>query len=289
MLKMIAQTGNNMFQYAACKSLASKKGYEFSFRGGRKGALLDFFVLDGESRSRVIFSDIRYRLATVGRKREFRPRYKQYEHGIVSECFDPGFFEVEDWTTIKGFFQSPRYFEWNRENILRWFSPRDQYMSYIESVDKSLECRASERCCIHIRRGDYVRMDKIQRGNGWVLPLGYYLEAISILPRDIFYIIVCDDKHHASKMLGFLKDKLIVSNTPAIVDMFLFTRCKYNIIANSSFSWWGAWLNKMEGKEVIAPKYHLGWPARIWFPDEIAVTGWKYVDVLDAMQKHGPS
>ncbi len=288
MLKMIAQTGNNMFQYAACKSLALKKGYEFAFRGGKKGALHDYFVLDGETRPGMLVSDMRYRMMTFGRKKEFRPNNKRYEHGIVAECFDPRFYEVEDWTTLKGFFQSPEYFGWNRGNILKWFTPRDEYLACLEDMERNIACDMEKRCCIHIRRGDYVRMDKDeqQEGNGWVLPLSYYIEAVSLLPEDIFYIVVCDDKDVASRMLGFIKNKLIVHNAPDIVDMLLFTRCKYNIIANSSFSWWGAWLNDMEGKLVIAPKYHLGWPSRVWFPDRISVAEWEYIDVLDTLRKH---
>jgi hypothetical protein len=67
--------------------------------------------------------------------------------------------------------------------------------------------------------------------------------------------------------------------------MFLLTLCRYNVIANSSFSWWGAWCNQTPGKEVIAPRYHLGWAKRIWHPGgmEDAPPEWRSIDVLETL------
>lgn len=129
-------------------------------------------------------------------------------------------------------------------------------------------------------------MDEKFEEPGWVLPLDYYKEALSRLPGDLFYIIVTDTTDIAEDAFSFLYNKYISRNNPAVVGMFLFTHCKFNIIANSSFSWWGAWLNQMPDKIIYAPKFHLGWPIQVWCPSGIKVNEWNYIDVLPALENH---
>ena len=66
----------------------------------------------------------------------------------------------------------------------------------------------------------------------------------------------------------------------AALDMYLISRCRWNIIANSSLSWWAAWLNEQPDKIVIAPQYHLGWRVGCWAPGGIDVPGWHYLNVV---------
>lgn len=285
MLKMIAQTGNNMFQYAACKTLAEDRGYRFSFRGGRQGKLHKYFELDGETALSLVASNLYYRVRTISGRNEFRPRRKYYDNGVYEECFDERFFEIKDGTTIRGFFQSPGYFNHNRNKVLKWFTPRGPYRQRLDELDRQIPAPPDQRCCIHLRRGDYHEMEKKNRGMGWLLPMAYYQEAIARLPEGLCYVIVSDDVEAAVCMFSELKNKFIVRGNPCVVDMLLFTRCKYNIIANSSFSWWGGWLNDIPGKTVFAPMYHLGWQAGVWLPDRIAVGGWQYIDVTAAQQE----
>ena len=287
MLKLIAQTGNNMFQYAACKTLAGQKGYAFCFRGGRKGSLHRYFELDGETTLSLAANRLRYRLRHPLGGETFRPRRKQYSRGIHDECFDSRFFDISDGVTVRGFFQSPLYFAENRRQVLQWFTPRPRYRRLIDEIEAQWPAPSSRRCCIHIRRGDYMEMARKGDGIGWILPLAYYKEALSRLPGDLFHVIVSDDVEFASRVFSGISNKVVTRGNPGVVDMFLFTRCKYNIIANSSFSWWGGWLNEVGGRTIIAPKYHLGWPSRLWLPDRIEVEGWQYIDVMEARARHG--
>ena len=82
--------------------------------------------------------------------------------------------------------------------------------------------------------------------------------------------------------------KIIFRNNPDVVDMFVFTICKYNIISNSTFSNWGAWLNDIDNKVVFAPKFNLGWHKRAWIPysSEARPSAWNYVDVLELLGKN---
>src|SRR5690606_26072631 len=112
---------------------------------------------------------------------------------------------------------------------------------------------------LHVRRGDYVQLQSAHNFHG-VLPLTYYKRAILLLKEKLerFTIFVFSDD------LDWVRSNL-QAETPVVyvdyrsddktaTDLALMSLCKHNIIANSSFSWWGAWLNRNPGKQVIAPK-----------------------------------
>ena len=82
-------------------------------------------------------------------------------------------------------------------------------------------------------------MEEKEDGLGWILPLAYYKDALKQLPDDLHYIIISDSPDFAEQVFADLPNKFISRGNPAVVDMFLFTCCKYNILANSTFSWWG--------------------------------------------------
>ncbi len=285
-LKMNAQTGNNMFQYAACKTLADDKGYRFSFRGGKKGSLFEDFELSGETKWSLRLQHIIYELTPGSRRRLFRFEQTPFSPTKVHELIDPAFFEIEDGYTVQGTFQSEEYFKHNRENILKWYTPRKKFLQRVEQIEAEISTPKEKRCCIHVRRSDYQDMVEKKDGLGWILPIAYYQEALKSLPDDLKFIIISDDPDFASEVFKELPNTYVSRDNPAVVDMFLLTRCRYNILANSTFSWWGGWLNDIEDKVIIAPKYNLGWPDSKWFPYKIKVDEWQYINVNDALQKH---
>jgi hypothetical protein len=287
MLKLRAQTGNNMFQYAACKTLADKKGYQFCFRGGKKGSLFRYFELAGETGFSLGFKRFLYALRPWAKKRLFRFKKISYTSKKCDEKFDSSFFDLEDGYTVQGMFQSEKYFLNNRESVLKWYTPRKEYQEQIEKINQEITAPINKRCCIHIRRSDYHDMVEKDDGLGWILPIAYYKEALKQLPDDLFYIIISDSPDFSELVFKDLPNTFITRNNPAVVDQFLLTVCKYNILSNSTFSWWGGWLNDIKDKVVIAPKFNLGWPDNLWFPDQISVAGWQYVDVNFSLEKHG--
>ena len=285
MLKLRAQTGNNMFQYAACKTLADEKGYQF--RGGKKGSLFKYFELSGETRLSLGFQRFLYALRPWAKKRLFRFKKTPYTSKKSDERYDPSFFDLKDGYTVQGTFQSEKYFKHNRANVLNWYTPRKEYLALIDRVDQQIPALMEKRCCIHIRRSDYHAMEEKDDGLGWVLPIAYYKEAIKQLPKDLCYVIISDSPDFAERVFEDLPNKYVSRGNPAVVDMFLLTRCQYNILANSTFSWWGGWLNNNKDKIVIAPKFNLGWPDNVWFPDQIMVETWLYIDVNSSFNKQG--
>ncbi len=287
MLKMNAQTGNNMFQYAACKTLADQKGYQFCFRGGKKGSLFEDFELSGETKFSLFWQRFFYELNPFSRKRLFRFKQIPFSSTKLHELIEPEFFDLKDGYTVQGTFQSEYYFKDNRNNILRWFTPRVHYREQVRNIEDEINIPIEKRCCIHVRRSDYQAMEEKKDGLGWLLPIAYYQEALKNLSEDLFYIIISDDPDFAAQVFEQLPNKYISRNNPAVVDMHLLTRCRYNILANSTFSWWGGWLNDNENKVIIAPEYNLGWPDESWFPYKIKVTEWQYINVNQALKDHG--
>ena len=155
-----------------------------------------------------------------------------------------------------GYWQSERYFGSYEKQIRSDFR-------FIESLDKKNKnilnvINKSNSVSIHARRGDYELNKKIKEYHG-LLSVAYYKKAIEIINKIIInptYFVFSDDPE-------WVKNSLKINNATYIdwnkglrshIDMQLMSNCKHNIIANSSFSWWGAWLNNNPNKIVVAPK-----------------------------------
>jgi hypothetical protein len=156
---------------------------------------------------------------------------------------------------LDGYFQSYKYFQDIREVLLRdfFFPGLDENNSLIEnSIVKSINSVS-----IHFRRSDYL-MEKVIDVHG-VLSEEYYSTAVNlinkIVPNSHFFIF-SDDIKHVKDNYSFENATFIEGNngTDSWKDLYLMSKCKNNIIANSTFSWWAGWLNINPSKIVIAPK-----------------------------------
>lgn len=150
---------------------------------------------------------------------------------------------------LDGFFQDYRYFSDVSEIIREDFSFSKEIISKFEIPNNSTS--------VHIRRTDYLT------SNGFhpILPLEYYEKSLDIIERLDKILIFSDDIRWCKENLKF-KNMIFVENTSNYEDLYIMSQCKNNICANSSFSWWGAWLNKNNEKKVILP--------RKWFADHIS-------------------
>ena len=150
-----------------------------------------------------------------------------------------------------GFFQSPRLFP-EKSNLIKAFSLKDEFIC---NTLENLLCLAqkTQNLAISIRRGDFLQSSHLG-----VCSEQYYIKAIDyiFLNRDIDCIFVfSDDINYCRSLLSFLKGKKIVyveGFTPA-KSLYLMSKCNHFVIANSTFSWWGAWLSEFQDKIVISP------------------------------------
>lgn len=154
---------------------------------------------------------------------------------------------------IKGWFQDERYFKQIRKKLLVEFMPKKKIR-----MPKELSRALSYEKCVslHVRLGDYVKIQD-------VLDMQYYKKAILRMQRlykEPLFLIFSDDLYWVKKNLDIDCDCIYVNEDRILQDyeeLMIMSRCKSNIIANSTFSWWGAWLNRNPEKVIIGPKSQL--------------------------------
>ncbi len=175
---------------------------------------------------------------------------------------------------LMGHFQSYRYFDEYRDVILNDFQFSTEAMS-ARTKQIASEMRLCNSVAIHVRRGDYLNGFYYET-LGKVCNLDYYRRAIAEIKKRVdtpqFYVF-SDDPQYVSDNLKIGNASYIDFNNQyenTWQDMYLMSQCKHNIIANSTFSWWGAWLNTNKEKVVIAPSR---WFANIE-EDEIVLPEW---------------
>lgn len=158
----------------------------------------------------------------------------------------------EESVKLSGYFQSEKYFENYRKNILEFFSPTEKISQKIEKIFKPYMDKNT--CSIHVRRGDYLHLENYHPTQKEF----YYKTATKEIGDDSFYLIFSDDINWCIKNFDFLENKVFITDLEDFEEIYLMSMCKNNIIANSSFSWWGAWMNNNSDKKIISPKTWFG-------------------------------
>ena len=260
-IRVIGGLGNQLFQYAAARCLSELRNTEvkldvtgfqnYQLRNFDLNALHTQITIAGTHeidllKAKGTFQRIQSYL-TPYNKRTF---YKQpYFH------FDPHFYRLSGNVYLQGFFQSERYFQPFQPIIRREFRFKEEILKDVKTFGKYLSTQPS--VAIHIRRGDY-KDEKTLRYHG-ILSFDYYQRAIALIQQKLptpHFFIFSDDGAWVKENLQ-LENSSIVSGVYSknhFEDLYLMSKCQHNIIANSSFSWWGAWLNNNPDKIVIAPK-----------------------------------
>ena len=249
--------GNQMFQYAALKGIARKHGYDFCIPSGPKTE--DGFR-DEENQHKLLMA---FKMPKVKLVDKFPAPYFQE----TKNTFDEDLFEnCKDNVNLYGFFQTEKYFKHIEDEI------RNDFTFVDDILKPCIDAFNSEDLIgLHIRRSDYVQKQNYHP----LCTLDYYKEALEKLPKKVPVVVVSDDPEWCSDQSIFDSDRFLISESDDnIVDMCILSTCKYHIIANSSFSWWGAWLANSE--KVIAPKVWFG-PAANLDDSDIVPERWERI------------
>lgn len=247
--------GNQMFQYACGRALALHNGDELRLvaegleKANAVGDIyrpfsLQKFTIAGEvinGKSVPVLQRIISRIES----KIFRKFYINFDSTILNKKGD---------VFLNGYFQSEKYFKDIAEIIRGDFVLREELQGDAKLIATQMQ---SDRkaVALHCRRGDYVTHPEF----GDIANLNYYQRAIAaileLVPEANFYvfsddIVWCQDTLPLPKNVTFVSSPLMKDYE----ELYLMSLCQHNIIANSSFSWWGAWLNAHPNKIVIAPQ-----------------------------------
>ncbi len=267
--QILGGLGNQMFQYAAARALALSRGEtvlvdlsrfnNYSLHNGyelQKIFSIEALVAD-KNQIRATLGWRATRLAHRVLKRGIFSRFRG-KHFAIEPHFNfwPSLNEMHSPTYLMGYWQSARYFDNYDSQIRKDFTFRLPMEG--RNAELAIDMAGSQSISLHIRRGDYIKhkpTSKIMH----VCSLDYYRDAVRWVSSKVVapvFFVFSDDMEWVRRHIDFLPNFVLVdSNREAnsYRDMQLMSSCKHHIIANSSFSWWGAWLNPNVEKIVIAP------------------------------------
>jgi len=266
MIKVILSggLGNQMFQYAAGKALSLRLNTQVSVdlyklekksNAIRRNYQLNIFetliLLTSDRFHKIIVKSYKFTNNRIGKcLLKMMNVLSDYE---LSDYLD-SVYKMSPETTLIGYFQNESYFKDFEFEIRKMYTfkpiPDERNKYVLELV------QAVNSVSLHVRRGDYVNTDT----NLVVLDTDYYRKAISYISERVdkpYIFIFSDDMDWVRENLDLqgLHHMYIDYNKGdnSYLDMQLMSQCKHNIIANSSFSWWGAWLNAYTDKIVTVP------------------------------------
>jgi hypothetical protein len=256
--------GNQMFGYAAGRSLALSHRTtlvldlsELERSSTRREFALGCFRIEARVARRVRSRGLhRGRLSLRGRlgswRREAFARFNVLHHKGFE--LEPEFFEADDWTHLVGYWQSERYFRFHADTIREELSFRSPPGAHLERMLDRIA--STTPVSVHVRRGDYLSDPETDAYHG-VLPPEYYRRAVDDLPRDardLQAFVFSDELNWCREHLRLaIPTTYVDAGRTAADDLRLMASCHHHVIANSSFSWWGAWLGERETSTVIAP------------------------------------
>ncbi|MCB0779445.1 MAG: alpha-1,2-fucosyltransferase [Flavobacteriales bacterium] len=269
--RLMGGLGNQLFQYAAGLALARRLEVPLlldrTFLDSRPAHMdwtprelaLDAFRVPLRFATDAIVRDLRRPI-----DRRFHRLLQRVLPGLYSEVhlergpgFDPAFFRHTAPVYLEGFWQNERYFtdlahELRHELFVPFAAPRGMDQVLLGAIQSCVSAS------VHVRRGDYVSHAAAKEYHG-NCSVDHYVSAARELAEQHgveHFFVFSDEPEWAAEHLPLPRPFTIVSHNTgrnAHWDLFLMKHCRHHIIANSSFSWWGAWLNERPDKVVIAP------------------------------------
>ena len=268
--------GNQMFQYASMRGIASVKGFDWvvppeNYDHTANYALFETFKMTNVQEKNIGFVEGETLKETI----------HCYDENLVDNCSDN--------TNLDGFFQTEKYFENIVDEIRSDFTFKDEYLKPCKEFIDSLD---TTPIFLHVRRGDAIGKEHYHP----VAPMSYYVEALKRFDKDTPCFVFSDDLDWCKSQELFKSDRFLFNDNIERydyqsmdgsgsmqytllphVDLCLMSLCSGAIIVNSSFSWWGAWLQNNRGK-VIASKPWFGPSASHLDTSNVVPDHWEIID-----------
>jgi len=254
---LVGRLGNQLFQYAFAMAVAEKyKTFYIIDNDHKNDNVKKYFTTNVLLNNKI--SRGLYKKFLFGRQ----PYIHQIGHELVSTMVPL----IKDNCYYKGFFQSELYFQLIQNSIKKKLRVRPVFEKAF--AEKYGHLFGKKVLAIHYRLGDYLTWgNEAWGGANMSLPENYYLEALNQITalQTFTIILVTDDPENVAHKLPWLTNKIVISDTE-IMDLQLLMHADKLIISNSSFAWWGAYLNK-KNATVFAPENWLGFKVGREMPD----------------------
>jgi hypothetical protein len=264
--KLIGGIGNQMFQYAIARSIAytNQTDFKMDITGFetytlREYELGHFNIIEHFAKNEEIQRYKEKKSFCTAFFGKLFPNLQDYRYYKEKRTFhyDPGVFKLKGNVYLDGYWQTEKYFKSVGDIIKNDFTvktePDEKNRALLDNIKN---CNA---VAVHIRRGDYVLDPQISSRRG-TCSLNYYRKSVDIIAKRIsdphFFVFSDDPKWTKENIKIDFPTTYITHNEPnkGYEDLRLMRHCNHFIIANSSFSWWGAWLSRNSDKMVLAPK-----------------------------------
>lgn len=264
-IRLAGGLGNQLFGYAVGKATAQRLGCPFlldisSYSNQTKGVTPRDFELDWLADSSQITNSIRIQAKSRLMENVYQrlPRLAPMNQFIErSFAYDPRIEQVQPGTTLVGYFQSWRYFDAIGDELRKLVTDTTPKSSWFEVQSRALKAM-QPWIALHVRRGDYT-ISGNSRYHG-LLNAGYYRSALAVIRSESNghqLVVFSDDINEARKVLGEESDRAHFIEPPTGVhsmeSISLMSQADAVVTANSSFSWWGAWLSNPMATKVIVP------------------------------------
>lgn len=250
--------GNQLFQYAlgrsieiSCSANVSYNTSAIALKNNRR-FMLDLFHTKVSTTEEPFPQTLTARLlSALAGKTYFREKHLEYIPSLFSRIGRGGTFY------LAGEWQTEKYFKNIREQLLSEITLKNPYSEGAQTFSEAIAATTS--VALHVRRGDYVTNPGAHATHG-ICNLEYYHKAIETITRKVpnsHFFVFSDDTAWTKEHLDLDSARTTYVSGNGLQDeeeLLLMSECVHTIIANSSFSWWAAWLNKNPDKIIIAPK-----------------------------------
>lgn len=271
--RLIGGLGNQMFQYAVGRRLAHLLGTElklditefdnYKLRTFRTYSLGNFNIREKFASPKEVATLARPTILERMRAKVLRrpPRPPQTYIKEKHFHFDSEIMKLPDGVYLDGYWQSEKYFADIAEIIRREFTVKVPQTG--ENQELGEQINSHESVSLHVRRGDYASDPHTNKVHG-CCGLDYYLRCVEFINskvKNAHFFVFSDEPQWVADNVKMSCSMTIVNHNNTskdYEDLRLISQCKHHIIANSSFSWWGAWLNPRKDKRVFAPKQWFG-------------------------------
>lgn len=256
--RLVGGMGNQMFIYATAFGLAKRLNAELALDTGalqsdamRHYELHNFGIMAPQWRVPKYVDKLLGRLFSFSKKVGFGK--EDWTYVACPKAYSSCLENVSGNVYLTGYWQCAKYFAGYEEDLRNVLKPVPALSSELQAWE--LRFKEQSTVFVHLRRGDYTTPGNLQRHG--VLSLEYYDNARLKMEKNGIhaqYAIFSDDPEEAKRLFRHWDNVIFPPQSSPIVHMYLMSRCEHAIIANSSFSWWAAWLGKTERQCVVAPK-----------------------------------